>query len=102
MRHRFVAVIVAALALAFLVSQTARAAEKTHEGKVIMAGAGTLSMVGKDGNRHRHKVAATTRITRDGKQARLEQLMPGDTVKVTTTQDDQGRAVVIKIEALTR
>ena len=85
---------VAAFALAALVSSTAVAAEKTHEGTVVSALAGKLTMVDKDGkNEHSHMVGTATKVSLDGKAAKLEDLKKGDAVKVTT--DDAGKVTVI-------
>ena len=94
MFQKFAIGFVAALALAALVGGTAMAAEKTHEGTVVSAVGGKLTMVDKDGkNEHSHMVAATTKISLDGKAAKLEDLKKGDVVKVTT--DDAGKVTAI-------
>jgi hypothetical protein len=85
---------VVAFALAALVSSAAIAAEKTHEGTVVSAVGGKLTMVDKDGkNEHSHMIGATTKISLDGKAAKLEDLKKGDAVKVTT--DDAGKVAAI-------
>jgi nitrous oxidase accessory protein NosD len=86
--------LVAAFALAALVCGTATAADKTHEGTVVSAAAGKLVMVDKDGkNEHTHTVGATTKVTLDGKAAKLEDLKKGDAVKVTA--DEAGKVSAI-------
>jgi len=71
--------------------------ERTHEGKVVKAGDGKLTMTDKDGkNEHTHAVPANARITCDGKECKLEDLKPGFFVKVTTKGDEQ---TVTRIEA---
>ncbi len=85
---------VVVLALAAVVCGTAAAAEKTHEGTVVSAAAGKLVMLDKDGkNEHSHTIAATTKVTLDGKEAKLEDLKKGDAVKVTT--DDGGKVTAV-------
>lgn len=100
MLYRLAPVVFAALALAFLTCQTATAEEKTHEGKIVKAGDGKLTMTSKDGSKeHTHAVAEDATITSDGKEVKLADLKQGDFVKVTTKTDDKEKTVVIKIEA---
>jgi uncharacterized protein (TIGR03000 family) len=73
--------------------------ENSHEGKVVKAVDGKLTMTGKDGSKHTHDVPATAAITRDGKTSKLEDLKEGDMVTVTMSKDDKGKDLVTKIEA---
>jgi uncharacterized protein (TIGR03000 family) len=74
--------------------------ENSHEGKVVKAGDGKLTMTGKDGSKqHTHDVPATAAITRDGKTSKLDDLKEGDMVTVTMSKDDKGKDLVTKIEA---
>ena len=94
MFQKFAIGFVVVFALAALVCGNAVAADKTHEGTVVSAAAGKLVMVDKDGkNEHTHMVGATTKVTLDGKAAKLEDLKKGDTVKVTT--DEGGKVSAI-------
>lgn len=64
------------------------AAEKDqiHDGLVVSVGDGKLVMTDKDAkNEHTHTIATTTKITLDGKTAKLTELKKGDSVKVTTS-----------------
>lgn len=71
----------------------------THEGKVVKAEAGKLTMTDKDGkNEHTHKVPASAKVTCDGKECKVEDLKPGSTVKVTTEKKED-KIVVVSIEA---
>ena len=100
MLYRFVPVVFAALALAFLTCQSASAEEKTHEGKIVKAGDGKLTMTNKDGSKqHTHDVAEDATITRDGKEVKLAELKQGDFVKVTTKTDDKDKTWATKIAA---
>jgi uncharacterized protein (TIGR03000 family) len=76
-----------------------KAADSSHEGKVVKAGDNKLTMTDKDGNKHTHNVPATATITRDNKNAKLEDLKEGDMVTVTTSKDDKGKNLIVKIEA---
>jgi hypothetical protein len=94
-------VIMAALALALFVSQPLLADDqgtKVHEGKVVKAGDGKLTMTGKKGGKeHTHIVPDTAKITCDGKKCQLDELKEGYQVKVTTKDDPE--KTVTKIEA---
>ena len=97
MKYRSVRVLLAGLALAFFASQSAFAEEKTHEGKVVKAGDGKLTMTDKDGNnKHMHNVSASATITRDGKDSKLADLKEGDLIKVTTNTDSNGKKWAVK------
>lgn len=83
-----------AVALTALVSSAALAADKTHEGTVVSAAEGKLVMTDNDGkNEHTHMVATATKVTLDGKDAKLIELKKGDAVKVT--MDPEGQVVAI-------
>jgi len=95
--------VAAAMAFALMIGQAARAddkGEKSHEGKVVKAGEGKLTMTDKDGGKqHTHLVPATAKVICDGKECRLEDLKPGTVVKVTMKGD--GEKAVARIEART-
>jgi hypothetical protein len=83
----------AAVAVAVL-AQGARAEDKTHDGFVVSVAEGKLTMADKDGkNEHTHAIAATTKITLDGKAAQLTDLKKGDSVKVTAGADGKVTAI---------
>jgi hypothetical protein len=100
MLYRTLPLLVAALVLTLLVSSPALAADKTHEGIVVKAGAAKLTMTDKDGgNKQTHNVASDAKITCDGKECKLEDLKEGCSVKVTT---DDAKKVATKIEATSK
>lgn len=71
----------------------------THEGKVVKAEGGKLTMTDKEGkNEHTHAVPATAKVTIDGKPAKLEDLKAGSMVKVKVEKQDE-KLVVVSIEA---
>jgi len=84
-----------AMSAAMLINAVAQpvvsAAEKDakfHDGLVVSVADGKLTMTNNDGkNEHTHTIATTTKITLDGKMAKLAELKKGDTVKVTTGSD---------------
>jgi hypothetical protein len=90
--------LLAVLAFVLLAGQVGLAADKeakTHEGKVVKAGAGKLTMTDKDGkNEHTHDIAADAAITCDDKACKLEDLKEGTFVKVTMKDEK----TVAKIE----
>jgi hypothetical protein len=94
--------LLAALTFVLLVCQPGLAidkADKTHDGKVVTAGNGKLTMTDKDGgNQHVHDVAPDAAITCDGKPCKLEDLKEGTFVKVTMKDEK----TVSQIEARTK
>jgi hypothetical protein len=83
---RLCVTLMAVLALTLCVFGVALADDKAnpHEGIVVKAGEGKLTMTDKDGkNEHTHQVARDAQITCDGKQCRLEDLKQGFQIKVT-------------------
>jgi hypothetical protein len=92
----------AVLAFVLLVCQAGLAVDKeakTHEGKVVKAGAGKLTMTDKDGgNQHTHDVAPDATITCDGKACKLEDLKEGTFIKVTMKDEK----TVSQVEARTK
>ena len=84
-----------AIALVVVIAPFAFAQDKTHEGTVVSAAEGKLVMTDKAGkNEHSHNVAATTKITLAGKDAKLADLKKGDIVKVTTDASGKVMSVV--------
>jgi hypothetical protein len=72
-----------------------------HEGKVkeVKAADGKLIMTDKDGkNEHSHFVAKDAKITVDGKPGKLEDLKPGQVIRVTTKKKDD-KVLAVAIEA---
>lgn len=86
-------ILTGALALVTGLAVSLAAADK-HEGKVVEAAKGKLTMTDLDGkNKHTHNVADNAKITLDGKAAKLEDLKSGQTIEVTT--DDKSGATAI-------
>ena len=87
MLTRIFSLAVAILGLTIFAATPASAEDKpagdTHEGWVVKAGSGRLTMADKDKKEHTHDVAADTEITLDGKKAKLEDLQPKTHIKVT-------------------
>ena len=95
--YRIPSLVVVVVALVALAGQAARAEDdKVHEATVVKAGDGKITLTFKgDEKKHTHDVAKDAKITLDGKDAKLEDLKEGATVKAT--MDD--KFVVHKIEA---
>jgi len=70
----------------------------SHQGKVVQAGSGQLTMTSMTGdNQHTHDVAADAKITCEGEPCKLESLGAGDVITVTVDQKD-GKSVVTEIQ----
>jgi hypothetical protein len=97
MRCRMFPLGVGLLALTLAVSTPALAAD-SHQGKVVSAGDGKLTMTDMAGkNQHTHEVAADAAISCEGKTCGLTELKAGDTI--TVTLDKKGdKTVATKIE----
>jgi hypothetical protein len=85
--------------LAFLMlAGRAAAEEKMHEGKIVKAGKGTISVTDKDGkNMRTYVVKPGTPVSMDGKECKLDDLTLGSSVKVWT-KDDPDKTVT-RVEA---
>jgi Cu/Ag efflux protein CusF len=71
----------------------------THEGKVVKAEVGKLTMTDKDGkNEHTHMIGPDAKITVDGKESKLTDLKAGYPVKVIIEKQGD-KNVVTKVEA---
>ncbi|MBA4062864.1 MAG: hypothetical protein C0501_03995 [Isosphaera sp.] len=97
-RRCFVLAAVAAM-VAWGMPALADEKEGTHEGKVVKAEKGKLTMTDKDGKKeHTHDIGSDAKVTMDGKEAKLEDLKAGTTVKVTAEKKGD-KVVVTKVEA---
>lgn len=96
MRHFFSLL---TIMIAVLVWTTMVSAADTHQGKVVEASAGKLTMTDMAGkNQHTHDITADTTVSRDGKVAMLTDLKAGDTVTITMEKKGEKPAVT-KVEA---
>jgi hypothetical protein len=96
MSRRSLFAALAALALTAWVGNVAVAADHEHEGTVVSASEGKLTMADKDGKEHSHTVGTDTKVTIDGRDGKLTDLKKGDKIKVTMGED---KKKVTKIEA---
>ncbi len=77
-----------------MLNQLAERETKTHEGKVVSTAEGKLVMSdGKGGGEQTFTVPPAAIISLDGKPAKLNELMKGDSVKVTTGTEGNVTAV---------
>jgi len=101
--YRFLPALSVVLGLVFMAALAANATEqqpKSHDGTVVKAIDGKLTMNLKgDKKDHTHIVSKTAKITVDGKAAKLEDLKEG--MPVTVTLDD-GTNTAIVIAARTK
>lgn len=100
MTQRFTILAMAVLGMVLVLSRPVMSAEKSHDGKVVSVtegkdkADGKLVMTDNDGkNEHSHAIAATVKITLNGKAAKLADLKKGDSIKVT--QDDAKKVTAV-------
>ena len=68
-----------------MLASSAAAQDKTHEGTVVSVAENKLVMTDKEGKgEHTHMIDAATKVTLDGKAAKITDLKKGDSIKVTT------------------
>jgi hypothetical protein len=85
---RFFSAAVVAVAVTALATQLALAADEVHEGKVLSVGDGKITVFDKrDSDNDTFIVNAQTKISRNGKPAKLSDIMAGDMAKVTATSE---------------
>jgi len=85
--------------LAFAV-RSALAADEIHEGKVTAVGDGKITVLdNRDDDNDTFVVTAETKITRNGKPAKLSDIQPGDKAKVTGGSRD-GMLIAKEIAAM--
>ena len=76
-------------------------AEDTHQGRVVAAGGGKLTMTDTEGkHKHTHEVSDEVTVTCDGKPCKLAEVKSGSTVTVTMAQKD-GAVTITKINVQT-
>jgi hypothetical protein len=86
------------LAILVVALVASRASAATFEGKAVAVGATKLTMVDKNGGNQEVSTTSSTKITLDGKPAKLTDIEVGDVVKVTADKKD-GDLVAKEIEA---
>jgi hypothetical protein len=85
MLAKFLIVFVITLGMTIL-NPIALAADEVHEGKVLSVGTNSITVTDdKDGDNDTFTIDSSTKITMNGKPARLTDLHAGDRAKVTAT-----------------
>ena len=98
MGHRALSIFVVSLALT-IGALGCRNTANTHQGRVVSAGTGTLTMTDTAGaNQHTYVMAKNVVITCDGEPCGLNDLKIGDLVTVTTATRE-GKVLATEIEA---
>jgi hypothetical protein len=105
MTYRILPLVLVAMALALLVSGPALAQQDLgknrdfHEGTVVSVTGNKLIMKGlHDTSEHTMTLAPDARVMCDGKECKLDDLKPGQKIRVKTQPDNKQTAV--RIEAL--
>ena len=90
------------LALVFVAVIAARIqAEEPQEGKVLVVGKDSITILDKvEGDNDTYLVDAATKITREGKPAKLIDIQVGDRVKIVVGRPEKGKMVAKEISAL--
>ena len=90
----FSVAVTAAVALA-ITTQVARTDDEVHEGKVVSVSDGKITVFDKrDSENDTFVVTADTKISRNGKPAKLSDIQAGDMAKVVATS--QGEKLIAK------
>lgn len=97
---RLLSILLVGLALTSLASAAVVAVDEVHEGKVLQAKDGKISLQDKDGNSEVFAVAPDAKIMLDGKAVKLEDIANGNTARVTVkTAGDKKTATVIEAKS---
>lgn len=93
---RLLSILLVGLALTSFASAAVVAVDEVHEGKVLQAKDGKISLQDKDGNSEVFEVAPDAKILLDGKAVKLEEIAIGNIAKVTVkTVGDKKTATMI-------
>lgn len=81
-----IAAVLVTIALVALCCRVAGAADEIHEGKVLSVGTSSITVNDiKDGDNDMFEVTSETKITLNGRPAKLTEVQAGDRAKVTAT-----------------
>jgi hypothetical protein len=87
MYTKITAAFLAAFVATILISRVALADDEVHEGKVLSVGTNSITVTDeKDGDNDTFTVDSGTKITMNGRPAKLSDLHAGDRAKVTAAQ----------------
>jgi len=97
MGTKLTSLVLVVVAMTATVLRTARAADEIHEGKVVAVGEMTITILDRrDGDNDTFVVTAQTKITKNGKSAKLTDIQAGDMAKVTASALEMGGKLVAK------
>ena len=83
-----------------LIVRPALAADEIHDGKVTAVGDGKITVLdNRDDDSDTFVVSAETKITRNGKPAKLSDIQPGDKAKITGSSRE-GTLIAKEIAAM--
>ena len=92
--------LISILLLGLVLCSVAIAADEVHQGKVLLAKDGKITLQDKDGNSEVFAVAEGAKITLDGKDVKLEEIASGNVAKVTVkTAGTKKTATMIEAKA---
>jgi hypothetical protein len=95
MWSRFFSVAVTAAVALAITTQVTRANDEVHEGKVVSVSDGKITVLDKrDGENDTFVVTTETKISRNGKPAKLSDVQAGDMAKIIATS--QGEKLIAK------
>ena len=87
MGTKLISSLLVVVAITALVARSVYGADEIHEGKVLAVGTDTITVRDeRDGDDDMFVVNSQTKITFNGKSAKLNQVSAGDRAKVTATQ----------------
>jgi hypothetical protein len=87
MWNKTTALVFPALLMVAVLTRFALAADEVHEGKVLSVGTNSITVNDeKDGDNDTFAVTSDTKITMNGKSAKLNEIQAGDRAKITVTQ----------------
>ena len=88
------------LLVGLVLASVAVAADEVHQGKILLAKDGKITLQDKDGNSEVFAVAADAKITLDGKEVKLEEIASGNVAKVTVkTAGEKKTATAIEAKS---
>ena len=91
----------AAMLMVVAIAWQAARAEEPQEGKVLVVGKDSITILDKvEGDNDTYVVDAATKITRQGKAAKLSDIQVGDRVKIIVGPPANGKMVAKEITAM--
>ena len=102
MSPRTVLLLLFAFALLLAIVPSATAEEAVFDDcKVVKVDGRKLRITGPNGQEHAAEVAADAKVTMNGKEIKLDELKPGQTVKLTVRKGE-GSPLILKVEGTSK